>query len=299
MTVGTLPPSSLIVCSRNRPELLRETVESVLACDELPSEIVIIDQSDVAHQGLAGLRGRENCEIRYHWTKARGTSLARNTGIAAAKHELLVFTDDDVHFTPDWFGILVRALLRAGRRAVVTGQVRPAEAEGPGGFVPSTIVETRPLVHRGRVGADIIYPHSLALYRSAFDEVGAFDVRLGGGAPYPAAEDNDVCHRLLEAGYEIHYVPEAVVYHRAWRSLRDYLPLRWSYGRGQGAFYAKHLDLRDRYMLRRLTSDVAHRAVRVFRRWRQPVGALGEIVYVAGLLSGVAGWLRRYGRDGR
>lgn len=290
---GQLPATSLIICSRNRPELLLETVHSVLQSTEVPSELVIIDQSDAVHSALeAGLPGAR-CEIRYIRTQEVGTSRARNAGIAAARHDLLVFTDDDVHVTPEWFGIVVRALLRGGPEVVVTGQVRPADAGRSGGFVPSTIVEPRPLVHRGRIAADVIYPHNLAMYRWAFDRVGPFDHLLGGGAPYPAAEDNDICHRLLEAGYAIHYVPEAVVYHRAWRSRKDYLPLRWAYGRGQGAFYAKHVSLRDPYMLRRLASDLGRRAVRVLRRLPRPYGALGELVYMAGVLSGVTGWLIR------
>lgn len=39
----------------------------------------------------------------------------------------------------------------------------------------------------------------------------------------------------------------------------------WSYGYGQGAYYAKHLRLRDRYTLRRFLYDVGHRIVRGLR----------------------------------
>ena len=207
-----LPPTSLIICSRNRPVLLRETVESVLAGDELPTEIVIIDQSDEPDSGLETMSHRDDCQVRYLWSRSVGTSRARNAGIAAARHELLVFTDDDVHVTREWFGMLVRAAAEAGPGVIVTGQVRPAEDDGHAGdFVPSTIVESNPILHRGRIAQDVIYPHNLAMYREAMERIGPYDTRLGGGAPYPAAEDNDVCHRLLEAGYAIRYLPEAVV----------------------------------------------------------------------------------------
>jgi hypothetical protein len=48
---------------------------------------------------------------------------------------------------------------------------------------------------------------------------------------------------LLEAEYRIIYIPEAVLYHRAWRNEQNHLLLRWSYGRGHGAYLAKHLSL--------------------------------------------------------
>jgi GT2 family glycosyltransferase len=283
-------PVSLIIPSRNRAEILVETVASILAGDEIPAELIIIDQSDEENSALAQLTASA-CRVRYIHSRATGSSRARNDGIAAASHRVLVFTDDDVRVAPDWLGRLVHALESAGPRSVVTGQVFPAE-ERAGGFVPSTKVDPDPAVYEGRVGEDILYPHNMALHRDLFTEVGTFDVRLGGGARFAGAEDNDFCFRVLEAGYRILYVPGAVVHHRAWRSHADYLPLRWSYGRGQGGYYAKHMSLRDRHMLHRFTWELRHRAGRMLRRLlRDPRRAAGEAVYLAGLVTGVAEWL--------
>ena len=46
------PPSriAVIVCSRNRPALLREAVESVLQGSRVPEEIVVVDQSEQARK---------------------------------------------------------------------------------------------------------------------------------------------------------------------------------------------------------------------------------------------------------
>src|SRR6266508_5812863 len=93
---ATLPATSLIICSRNRPQLLAETVESVLIGDEVPAEIVIIDQSDERHPRLAMLRTDRNCELRYLWTHSAGISRGRNTGIRMAQHDILAITDDDM-----------------------------------------------------------------------------------------------------------------------------------------------------------------------------------------------------------
>jgi GT2 family glycosyltransferase len=286
-----IPPASLIIPSVNRGRLLVETVDSVLAGDEVPAEIIIVDQSDRGSDELAA-RDSPRCDVRYVWTREVGASRARNTGIRLARHALLGFIDDDIRVAPDWFGCLVRAALAAGPRAVITGRVLPERPESPDGFVPSTITDEEPVVYEGRIGVDILYSNNMMLHRSAFDEVGLFDGRLGGGATFPTAEDNDLAHRMLEAGYRIVYAPEAVVEHRAWRTGRDYLPLRWSYGRGQGAFYAKHLDLRDRYILRRAGHDVAHNSARFFRfLLRDPRRAAGQVVHVAAVVSAIAQWL--------
>ena len=286
-----LPPVSVIIPSRNRPQLLFETVGSVLACDEAPAEIIIIDQSDEPNEQLRALRS-ERCEVRHVWSREPGVSRARNLGMRMARHAHLAFIDDDVQVRPDWLGALVRASESAGPDAVVSGRVlaeRPASADG---FVPSTIDSEEPAVYSGRIAADVLYTNNMIVQRALVDRVGEFDERLGGGARFPTAEDNDFAFRLLEAGFRIHYAPEAVVVHRAWRSGRDYLPLRWSYARGQGAFYAKHANLHDRYMLWRFRHDAAQRGVRFFRYIvRDPRRAVGQVVHLAGLLSGFGEWL--------
>ena len=233
------------------------------------------------------------CDLRYLWTRSVGLSRANNDGIAAARQDILVFTQDDVLVTPTWFQTIVRALIEAGQRSVVTGRVLPGQEEASGGFSPSTKEDLGPAVYQGRIGADVLYVQNMAMYRSAPDEVGPFDERLGPGSSFPSAEDNDFALRLLEEGYRILYVPQAVVYHRAWRTGRDYLPLRWNYGRGQGGYYAKYLSFRDRYMLRRMVRDFVRRVFLIPRRvWRrEPQRACGEAVYLFGLLSGVIEWL--------
>ena len=107
-----LPPTSLIIPSRNRPDLLLQTVRSVLEEVDVPTEIVIVDQSTVVHSVLSTLQSDRMCQVRYVWTPTVGVSRARNSGIAAAQHDILLFTDDDMSVTPQWFRWLVRSLLR-------------------------------------------------------------------------------------------------------------------------------------------------------------------------------------------
>jgi len=289
----TIPPASLIICSRNRRELLRDTVHSVLGGEQLPSEIVIIDQSDMPDPVLEPHPAVRGCSIRYHWTDCRGVSASRNAGASTARHDLLVFIDDDMIAAAGWFGTLLIALLDAGDRTVVTGQVAPAVEAG---FVPSTKTDPIPVVYSGRTGSDVLFSGNMALHRATLMQIGGFDGRLGPGTPFPAAEDNDVGFRLLESGYRIAYVPQAVLYHRAWRTRTAHLALRWRYGLGQGAFYAKHLDLADRYMLHRLTGELKTAMRSVGKTmFTQPSSVLGELLYMFALLAGAAGWLWSFG----
>jgi len=295
----TVPPASVIVCSRNRPQLLVETIESILSGEEVPAEIVIVDQSDSANDALAARRHERGCEIQYMWTRSRGVSCARNAGASAARNDILVFTDDDVLVARTWFGAIVRALLAAGERAVVTGRVLASDEGVVGGFAPALVESESPEVYEGRIQRDVVEAGNLAVLRSCVEDVGGFDVRLGPGTAFPAGEDNDFGYRFLSAGYRIHYVPSAVVYHRAWRTPQQLLPLKWNYGVGQGAYYAKHMSFRDRYMIGRLKRLIfLHLRLSVLRLRREPRPAAGHVVYVAGVLTGIAKWYRISSREG-
>jgi GT2 family glycosyltransferase len=287
------PKSSLIICSRNRPQLLQDTVESVLAGTLLPAEIVVVDQSNEMNSVLARRSGTAECDFRYLHEHSVGSGRARNAGIRAARHDLLIFIDDDMYVHSEWLRTLVTSMTAAGPSCVVTGQVLAAqpETEEAAGFAPSTISDSRPALYRGRINTDVLYAGNMGMWRAAVERTGSFDEELGPGTRFRAAEDNDYGFRLLEAGFSIQYVPEAIVYHRCWRSNRDYLPLRWAYGFGQGAFYAKYAGLKDRYMLTRMCRDIGHRALylpwRCFQNTRR---AAGDLVFVAGVLSGAVQW---------
>ena len=257
MTNGSVfPRSSLVICSRNRPKLLFETVESVLRGNHVPTEMIIVDQSIESHRELSILKTERPCEIRYIHSKTVGVGAGRNMGITLSRNELLIFIDDDMFVEPDWFSNLVRAVMKAGPCSVISGQVLSGESEVPGGKAPSIMKDQQPAIYKGRIGKDVLYTGNMGAHRSVFDKVGFFDERLGPGTSFPAAEDNDLGYRLLEQGYSICYVPEAVVHHRAWRSERESLSLEWRYGVGRGAYYAKHMSWRDLYMFFRMIHDM-------------------------------------------
>lgn len=287
----SLPTTSLIISTRNRPGLLSDAVRSVLDGEVAPTEIVVVDQSDAAHPELSSCSGAPGTQLRYLWRPARGLSLGRNTGIAASTGEILVFIDDDVLVPPEWLRRIVTVLADAGDRSVVSGRVIAGEPEGPGAFAPSLIIDAHPAVFSGRPGRDVLSSMTMAMYRSAFSEVGTFDERLGAGSPFPSSEDNDFGYRLLEAGYRIVFDPGVVVSHRAWRPPAALLPLRWDYGRGQGAYFVKHASRRDAYMWQRMRRDVWRHVRRAPRRLvREPRAGLADLVYSMGVLAGAAQW---------
>jgi GT2 family glycosyltransferase len=286
--------ASVVICSRGRPELLLDAVRSVLSGDRLPSELVVVDQSDDRHPDLARGVPDTPVDVRYLWGPDRGLSRARNVGVDAARGDVIAFLDDDMLVDAGWLARLVDRLAERGDRYVLSGKVTPGQPEVAGAWAASTIVDDQARSYTGRLDADVLYAGNMALYRSVFDEIGRFDERLGAGTRLPSAEDNDFCYRLLRAGFVIEYSPEMEAVHRAWRREDALVLLKHDYGRGQGGFYAKWVATGDSYMVRRFALDATRhlrRAVRRLLRGRMSE-ARSDLAYTRGLFEGAVAWVR-------
>jgi GT2 family glycosyltransferase len=289
-----LPAISVVICSRNRPTFLREAIRSVLQGKDVPAELVVIDQSDVSSEDLAALECPAGCSVHYHWSQGRGVSEARNAALALAQGKIVAFTDDDVVVDTDWLGALVKPLLAAGPHNITTGRVLPLAQPTGGISAPTLVLSETPTVYQGWIARDVLQAGNMAGYREDLLNVGGFDERLGPGTDFPAGEDNDLGLRLLAAGYLIRYEPSAVIYHRAWREPGEYLHLRWHYGIGQGAYYAKHLRTRGQKMLGRLGRLLWRHLVLALRRCRsEPRAAAGHVAYIGGVFTGMMRWAAR------
>lgn len=287
---------SVLIASRGRARLLEEAVDAVLAGDRAPAEVVIVDQSAEANERLRAAAERDQ-RIVYRHLPGRGVSVARNAAARLATRPYLAFIDDDVLVTSDWLPRMAIAVSEAGDRSAVSGRVRPGAPEAPGAFVPSIVDADEPATYRyGGATGDVLFTGNAAIRASEFAEAGGFDERLGPGTRFPAAEDNDLGHRLLRAGWTIAYAPEAVVVHRAWRRAPSVVGVRFRYGRGQGGFYAKHLRVDRQAMTARFKRDVTRMSRRGLRRIAvEHRGWLGaaDLAYVFGLVSGVLEWTVR------
>ena len=89
-----MPRVSVITPTYNRPDLLCQAVESVMAQTFTDWEMIVInDGSEIDQANL--LHGVTDPRVRYLWQEHAGRSAARNRGIAEAQGEYIAFLDDD------------------------------------------------------------------------------------------------------------------------------------------------------------------------------------------------------------
>ena len=289
--VSDTPFFSVVVPSRNRPDLVGDCVRQVLAQKHPSFEMILCDQSDGDASWDAALAAAAGSpQLRPIRATGRGRSRALNAGLPHARGQWVVMIDDDCLPEAGWLQDLQIEIDAAGPRSVIIGRVRPGPV-GPGMAPPPAILdEPEPVDYSGRVNRDLIYPN-FALPRQALDELGLFDERMGVGTDLPGGEDNDFGYRLLRAGWRILYRPAPTVVHRAWRPPEDRHALKRAYGIGQGAFYAKHLAALDPFIAYRCSRDIlaTTRAAggAVLRGWT--VERRGHLAYLGGLFTGLAG----------
>jgi GT2 family glycosyltransferase len=285
------PNTTLLICSSGRSTMLAEVVEQILGGERVPSELIVVENAQGALSPLATLR-TDFCRYRYVPTSLSTLSEKRNLALMEATHDLIVICDDDVAVPSTWFGSLVDALLRAGTRTIVTGRVLAGEPEVAGGFAPSLHPSSQPAAYgRRSTLEDPLATFNCAFHRRVFDAVGEFDARMGPGTAYPSCEDNDFGFRATELGFTLLFEPEALLYHRAWRPPGDFIRLRFRYGLGQGAFYAKHLGI-DGFIWRKMLAAWTRHARRTL-----PVGyrtTVGELAWFAGFAVGLPHWLAQH-----
>jgi GT2 family glycosyltransferase len=275
-------PVSVVVATIGRPALLRQCLESLAGCRRRADEILVIDQSggDDTREVVSSFTGAGARHVPLH---VRNKPLALNTGLNQARHDIVVMTDDDCTVATSWIEA-AWAHMAANPDAILTGRVLPS---GEALAVPSTIDEAKPRDYTGTFEYGALYAGNMACNRSLVLGLGGFDTR------FPVAEDNDLCYRWLRAGGRLRYEPDLVVCHHAWRTPDELDRQYFSYGRGQGIFYAKHLrrgDLRvARFLARDLYRGARGIAVRLVRRhseWPDPRRRLLHAV----ILGLIAGW---------
>src|SRR5215472_3518244 len=253
---------SVIVCTRNRPALLPDSLGSLMRSTYDPLEILVVDNapSDSATRDIVTALAADDPRVRYTCEPRPGKSLALNHGLAEAKFEIAAVTDDDALADPGWLSAVAAAFEADPGTVCVTGMVASsalstgseryfdARYSWGEGFQPRRFDLDK---HRHD---SPFYPFSAGIFgtgancafrRRAVEDIGGFDPLLGAGGPQRGGADLDIFLRLILAGGRITYLPSALIWHRHRANPRALAEQMYTYGHGLGAYLGKHLSNRE------------------------------------------------------
>ncbi|XVU22097.1 glycosyltransferase [Actinoplanes sp. CA-054009] len=255
--LATAPHITVVICTREHPEMLAKCLDSLLAQNYPGYRILVIDNAPVtdATEKVVRAAARRG-PVDYLLEPRAGLSFARNAATKAAPGQILAWIDDDEVADPNWLAEIARALHEHPEADVISGVIVPAELETraqiwfeqfgghskgrgfkPDTFGPHTAHRQSPLypLPPFATGANMTFRPGV------IERIGMWDTALGAGTPAMGSEDTLAFTQVLLSGGTIVYQPSAVTrhYHR-----RDYQGLEKQmvgYGTGLVAAYTSLL----------------------------------------------------------
>lgn len=202
---------SVIVATLNRGDYLYNCLVDLIAQDHRPLEILVVDQSSTTNDAVQALVNDHPNLISYHKVTFRGLTVARNYGLKHARHEALVFVDDDIRCLPDLVSQHLRALqlpnvgLVAGRLIEENGAIQAGTFHYWRASPQNYVANDREYDTHTVAGANF------AVWKSVAEQVGGFDEALSvGSAIY---EDTEFSLRVKHAGYRVYHNGNAYLNH--------------------------------------------------------------------------------------
>jgi glycosyltransferase involved in cell wall biosynthesis len=172
----TSPEVSVVLPSRDRPELLERSLACALGQDGVEVEVIVIDDGSAPalHGRVAALDDHRVTLLRHD--RARGVASARNAGIAAARRPFIAFLDDDDVWSPEKLAAQVEALEATGAGFSYTGTVWvDGELQPHGAYRPCPAERLRADLREANV---IGSPSAVVARTDVVRAAGGFDERL-------------------------------------------------------------------------------------------------------------------------
>jgi GT2 family glycosyltransferase len=209
---------SIIIPVHGRAGLTRQCIDAILA--EPPRagfDVIVVD--DASPDDTADVLKAYGSAVRVVERRENGGfAKACNDGAATAHGDYLVFLNNDTIPVAGWLDALVAVADAEPRIGVVGSRLLfPNDTVQHAGVVvcqdgnPRHIYAgfpaNHPAVKKSR-RFQAVTAASMLVRRDAFVRAGGFDPAFRN-----CLEDTDLCMRLGELGYEVHYCPDSIVYH--------------------------------------------------------------------------------------
>ena len=228
----SVPKVSVVVASYNGNRTLKTCLESLQKLNYPDYEIILVDDGSTDSTPQIANTFPKVQYIRHEMNL--GLSSARNSGIHAARGEIIAFTDSDCRADEDWLYFLVNDLTDSDFVGIGGPNLLPPEDSSlatavmasPGGPSHVMLTDSR---------AEHIPGCNMAFYRWALTEINGFDPVFR-----KAGDDVDICWRLEQAGHKIGFSPSAFVWHYRRSTVGAYLRQQHGYGEAEALLVRKH-----------------------------------------------------------
>ena len=223
------PFISVVVCSYNGAQTIRDCFEGLLRLDYPSFEVIVVDDGSTDETSAIA----REYGFQLIRTENRGLASARNTGLAAARGEIVAYIDDDAYPDPHWLTYLAAAFMRTDHVGV-GGPNLPPPGDGPIADCVANAPGGPNHVLLSDQEAEHIPGCNMAFRRSALSAVGGCDPQFRA-----AGDDVDLCWRLQQRGGTLGFSPAAMVWHHRRNSIVRYWKQQQGYGKAEALLAQK------------------------------------------------------------
>lgn len=220
------PLISIVLCTYNNADSLIITLTQ-LANQKLQNgddiEVIIVNNNSPDHTAAAMkqfLATQFGNRFRYFFEPKQGLSNARNTGVAMAKGDYILFTDDDAEIPKDWTQNYIEVIQQYQPDCLYSKIEIIWDQKKPWWFIPEYTPYFVGLDYGNQVISitDIhkeFYGKNFCVRAALLQNIGGFDPNLGrNGTKLAAGEETLIYRNLVQSGKKLIYFPNAGVGHR-------------------------------------------------------------------------------------
>ena len=242
---------SLIICSRDRAEVLRQGLQALEpeALARFDVEVLLVDSasSDATAEVMRAYAAKAPHPVTCLRAEQPGVARAQNLALRQARGELMVFTDDDCRLAPDFFDALAAGFDRS-RFDFGGGRIVHGEADAdPGMAATSWLAEDEVMVipPRRMMYTGTIQGANMFAKRQVFQRIGGFSELLGPGSVVGSGADTEFSMRACMTGFRGVMLGRVVVSHHHGKSegSAEAQQVMARYARGRGGYYASLITL--------------------------------------------------------
>jgi len=251
---------SIIICTYNRCESLKDTLNSLLNQDcygHFNFEIIVVDNNskDKTKETVEFYMNKFRGSLKYLFEPRQGKPYALNTGIEEARGEILAFTDDDCIVDQNYITSIYNAFLNCGSEiGILGGKIFPKWSckdipkwlmdffHGPLGLLDygnkTFIIDcSRPDYNKR-----LFYGANIAFRKKVLDKFGSFKL------DQIYAQDTEMCLRLFKSGVKGIYAPTVKVFHKIpIEHMKPRYFYKWFYRRGKFWEYIEGFKMIEKY----------------------------------------------------
>jgi len=202
---------SIVIPAFNQEAYVGQAVESALAQTYSPVDVVVVDDGSTDATAAALRRFETRRDVTVIHQSNAGLPAARNRGLEAAQGDLVTFLDADDFLASAYVERLAHALASDPETSIAYCDIQMVDAFGapsnPFSVAASRSVLSGDIFESLLVGG-YFPPHAVMVRRQALQDLGEFDLELGGHADY------ELWLRLSGRGCRAQFIDERLAFYR-------------------------------------------------------------------------------------